>query len=72
MDTPIEVCEERDPKGLYIKAKKGEIKGFTGIDDPYEPPLNPELVVKSAENSLQQITLDILDYLSKNGLINHK
>lgn len=70
MDTPIEVCEQRDPKGLYKKARKGELKGFTGIDDPYEPPLSPEMVVKSAEDTLQQITLDILDYLSQNGLIN--
>ncbi len=43
VDTPIEICESRDPKGLYAKARAGEIKGFTGIDDPYEPPLDPEL-----------------------------
>ena len=43
VDTPIELCEQRDPKGLYAKARAGEIKGFTGIDDPYEPPLAPEL-----------------------------
>ncbi len=43
VDTPIEICEQRDPKGLYKKARAGEIKGFTGIDDPYESPLNPEL-----------------------------
>jgi bifunctional enzyme CysN/CysC len=46
VDTPIELCEERDPKGLYAKARAGEISGFTGIDDPYEPPLDPELVLK--------------------------
>jgi bifunctional enzyme CysN/CysC len=45
VDTPIEVCEERDPKGLYAKARAGEISGFTGIDDPYEPPDSPELVL---------------------------
>ena len=45
VDTPIEVCEERDPKGLYAQARAGAITGFTGIDDPYEPPLAPELVV---------------------------
>ncbi|NLD77404.1 MAG: adenylyl-sulfate kinase [Acidimicrobiales bacterium] len=45
VDTPIELCEERDPKGLYAKARAGEIRGFTGIDDPYEPPLDPELVL---------------------------
>jgi adenylyl-sulfate kinase len=45
VDTPIELCEQRDPKGLYAKARAGEIKGFTGIDDPYEAPLAPELVL---------------------------
>jgi bifunctional enzyme CysN/CysC len=45
VDTPIELCEQRDPKGLYAKARAGELKGFTGIDDPYEPPATPELVV---------------------------
>jgi adenylylsulfate kinase len=43
VDTPLEVCERRDPKGLYRKARAGEIKNFTGISDPYEPPLSPEL-----------------------------
>lgn len=46
VDTPIELCEQRDPKGLYAKARAGEITGFTGIDDPYEPPLQPELVLR--------------------------
>ena len=45
VDTPIEECEQRDPKGLYAKARAGELRGFTGIDDPYEPPLHPELVL---------------------------
>ena len=45
MDTPLEVCEARDPKGLYARARRGEISGFTGIDSPYEPPLDPELHV---------------------------
>lgn len=45
IDTPLEVCEQRDPKGLYVKARAGEIRGFTGIDDPYEAPLDPELVL---------------------------
>ena len=48
VDTPIEVCETRDPKGLYAKARAGEITGFTGIDDPYEAPLAPELVIDAA------------------------
>ncbi len=46
MDTPIELCEARDPKGLYAKARAGELKGFTGIDDPYEAPVAPEVVLR--------------------------
>jgi bifunctional enzyme CysN/CysC len=49
VDTPIEECERRDPKGLYAKARAGEIKGFTGIDDPYEPPAEPELVLRPGD-----------------------
>ena len=45
VDTPIELCEQRDPKGLYAKARAGELTGFTGVDDPYEPPEQPELVL---------------------------
>ena len=51
VDTPIEECEQRDPKGLYAKARAGEITGFTGIDDPYEAPLAPELLVSSADGA---------------------
>ena len=53
VDTPIEVCEERDPKGLYKKARSGEIKGFTGIDDPYETPNDPDLIL-TPENGLPE------------------
>jgi adenylylsulfate kinase len=49
VDTPIEVCEQRDPKGLYAKARAGEITGFTGVNDPYEPPTSPELVLRPAD-----------------------
>src|SRR3954454_15699638 len=49
VDTPIEVCEQRDPKGLYAKARAGEITGFTGIDSPYEPPASPELVLSPGD-----------------------
>jgi len=70
VDTPIEVCEQRDPKGLYVKARKGEIKGFTGIDDPYEPPKNPDLVIKSGELTPQEGAMKILGYLvEKNHLM---
>ncbi len=54
IDTPLEVCEARDPKGMYRRARKGEIKNFTGISDPYEAPLTPELVVKAGEWPLAQ------------------
>lgn len=61
--TPIEVCEERDVKGLYKKARAGEIKEFTGISDPYEPPLNPEITVHTTSNSLEQCVQQILNRL---------
>ena len=48
VDTPLEVCEERDPKGLYREARAGRLRGFTGIDDPYEPPATPELRIGPA------------------------
>jgi adenylylsulfate kinase len=54
VDTPIDVCEQRDPKGLYKKARAGELKGFTGIDDPYEAPLRPELVLRPATMSVEE------------------
>lgn len=53
VDTPLEVCEQRDPKGLYRKARAGELQGFTGVDDPYEVPQNPDLVLRPAEISLE-------------------
>lgn len=66
VDTPLELCERRDPKGLYHKARAGEIKGFTGIDDPYEAPLNPELHLQGSE-SIQRLGRQVLDYLIKIG-----
>ncbi len=69
VDVPLSVCEERDPKGLYKKARAGEIKGFTGIDDPYEAPENAEVVLKSAEISPEEAARQVLEYLeSKNYL----
>ncbi|MCS7167168.1 MAG: adenylyl-sulfate kinase [Gemmatales bacterium] len=67
--TPLEVCEKRDPKGLYKKARAGAIKQFTGIDDPYEPPLQPELVFDAAEISPQQAAADLLNYLIQRGIL---
>jgi adenylylsulfate kinase len=69
VDTPIEVCELRDPKGLYRKARRGELRGFTGIDDPYEPPTNPEIIARTAEHSPQIITAQILSFLVKNKFL---
>lgn len=68
VDTPIEVCEQRDPKGLYKKARAGQLKGFTGIDDPYEPPLKPELVLKTATNSVEQCVRACLELLRARGI----
>lgn len=66
---PLEVCESRDPKGLYKKARAGEIKGFTGIDDPYEEPLGPELVVDSAATPAEQLADQVIAWLEKAGKI---
>lgn len=69
VDAPLEVCESRDPKGLYKKARAGEIKGFTGIDDPYEPPLNPEIHLDSARHSPEELCDIVIDYLRSKGII---
>ena len=65
VDAPLEVCEQRDPKGLYKKARAGLIKNFTGIDSAYELPENPELVLKTAERSVQQLADEVIDYLQR-------
>ncbi|MEA2433478.1 MAG: adenylylsulfate kinase [Actinomycetota bacterium] len=62
-DAPLEVCEERDVKGLYAKARAGEIKGFTGIDDPYEAPTNAEVVAKTGEQSVEESAQQVIDKL---------
>jgi adenylylsulfate kinase len=69
VDVPLSVAEERDPKGLYKKARAGEIKNFTGIDDPYEAPLKPELVLNSHEQSLEEEVAVLLEMLTARGLI---
>jgi adenylylsulfate kinase-like enzyme len=65
----VEVCEERDVKGLYAKARSGEIKEFTGVSDPYEPPENPELVLDTEHQSPEESAQQILDFLEERGLI---
>jgi adenylylsulfate kinase len=65
----VETCEERDVKGLYAKARSGEIKEFTGVSDPYEEPENPEIVVNTEEQGPEESARQILDYLEENGFI---
>ncbi len=69
VNTPIETCEQRDPKGLYKKARAGQLKNFTGIDDPYEPPLAPELTLDATTTSPQEATVLLLQYLEEQGLL---
>lgn len=69
VDTPLEVCEQRDPKGLYAKARKGELKGFTGIDDPYEPPLHAEITLDTVANTQEDNARIILNFLIERGLV---
>ena len=69
IDTPIEVCEQRDPKGLYKKARSGDLKLFTGLDSPYEKPINPEIHIKTEEYSIDESVKKILDFLKKNAYI---
>ncbi len=69
VETPLEVAEARDPKGLYKKARAGEIKGFTGIDDPYEAPEKAELVLNTAEMSLDEEVIALVEFLTKQGII---
>ncbi len=66
---PLEVCESRDVKGLYAKARAGEIKGFTGIDDPYEEPLNPEIICYTERESVEESVKKVLSKLEELGYI---
>lgn len=69
VDTPINICEERDVKGLYARARRGEIKAFTGIDDPYEPPLDPDIILDTVDESPTQNVRQIVDWLARHGQI---
>ena len=69
VNTPLETCEERDIKGLYAKARSGEIKGFTGIDDPYEEPVNPEINVTTEKKTPTECAREIIDYLEDRGFL---
>lgn len=69
VDTPIEVCEQRDPKGLYKKARAGQIKGFTGIDDPYEAPTKAELTLKPATMSVEECVQACMELLARESIL---
>jgi sulfate adenylyltransferase len=69
VNTPLEECERRDVKGMYLKARRGEIKNFTGIDDPYEAPVHPELVIDTIANSAEDNARLIVQYLSERGFL---
>jgi adenylylsulfate kinase len=69
IDTPIEICEQRDPKGLYKKARAGEIKGFTGIDDPYEAPAQPELRLEGGTKDADTLAEEVISHLENAGVI---
>jgi adenylylsulfate kinase len=66
---PVDVCEQRDPKGLYKKARAGELKDFTGVSAPYEEPLKPELVLENVDVTVQQMAQMVLNYLEQRGLL---
>ena len=69
VDTPLEICEQRDTKGLYARARRGEIVGFTGVDDPYESPQNPELRLETADQTAEENARSILSRLVETGFI---
>ena len=69
VDTPLEVCERRDPKGLYKKARRGELRNFTGLDSPYEPPLNPELVLDALSEGPSDLADRIIDFMHRQGML---
>ena len=71
IDTPLEVCEKRDPKGLYHKARNGEISNFTGISSPYEAPLDPELHIRNDQHSVDDVILQIIHYLHEKGYLRY-
>jgi sulfate adenylyltransferase len=69
IDTPVEVCEQRDVKGFYARARAGELKGFTGVDDPYEPPLNPEITLQTTATTPEENARRIIRYLVDKGFL---
>ncbi|WP_321936413.1 adenylyl-sulfate kinase [Paraburkholderia sp. J8-2] len=70
VDTPLEICEKRDPKGLYKRARRGEIKQFTGLGAPYQPPTAPDIVIRTHDSSISQCVDQIIAYLVSSHRIN--
>ncbi|MHA1275024.1 MAG: adenylyl-sulfate kinase [Promethearchaeota archaeon] len=66
---PVEVCEQRDVKGMYAKARRGEITGFTGVDDPFEEPINPEIIVETDKQTVEESKKIIINWLDKHGYL---
>jgi adenylylsulfate kinase len=69
MNCPLEICEQRDPKGLYLKARAGQIPEFTGISAPYERPVNPEIVLDTGDESEEQSAARVISYLERHGYL---
>jgi len=69
VDTPLEICEARDPKGLYKKARAGEISNFTGLDAPYEVPENPEVHLETANISVDEAAAQVIHYLDEQNIL---
>jgi adenylylsulfate kinase len=69
VECPLEICERRDPKGLYAKARAGQIPDFTGVSAPYEPPAKPEIVLHTADESEEESTLRVVRYLAEGGYL---
>jgi len=69
VDTPLEVCESRDTKGMYALARSGKLTGFTGVDDPYEAPRHPEIRIDTVDQTAEQNARHILQYLIKQGFV---
>ncbi|ABC29523.1 Adenylylsulfate kinase and related kinase [Hahella chejuensis KCTC 2396] len=70
VNTPLHICEQRDPKGLYQKARRGDIKNFTGIDSPYEPPESPDIMVDTSNETTEESIAKIISYLEERKIIN--
>jgi bifunctional enzyme CysN/CysC len=69
VDTPLEICEQRDPKGLYRKARRGELRNFTGLDSPYERPESPELVLDARNDHAEDLADHVIAFLQQRGML---